>query len=105
MCTSVTAGAVIRSLISTLLAGVVTEMALPSHCITSCLAANVTAPIIKEPAGRVRQVSVHKMITFNAKFTKHKQNKPCFSYLLSNLIVALRALVSIKWLDLMVLNL
>lgn len=50
--TSVTAGAVVRPLISTLLAGVVTEMALPPCGITPLLTVEVTESIIKEPAGQ-----------------------------------------------------
>lgn len=49
---SVTAGAVVRSLISALVAGVVTEMTLPPHGITPRLAADDAAPIIKEPCLR-----------------------------------------------------
>lgn len=50
-CTSVTAGAVVRSLVGTLLAGVVTEMALPPHRVTPLLTADFAASVIKEPAG------------------------------------------------------
>lgn len=48
-CTSGTAGAAVRPLIGTLLAGVVTEVALPPHGVTPRLAADVTASLIKEP--------------------------------------------------------
>lgn len=50
-CTCVTAGAVVRSPISTLVAGVVTAMALPLHGVAPGLAADDTASIINEPAG------------------------------------------------------
>lgn len=50
-CTFVTAGAVVRAFVSTLLAGVVTEMALPPHGIAPLLTADVAASIIKQPAG------------------------------------------------------
>lgn len=62
--TSVTAGAVVRPLISTLLAGVVTEMALPPCGITPLLTVEVTESIIKEPAGQcvVSSVFVYMML-------------------------------------------
>lgn len=51
-CTSVTAGAVVRTLVCALMAGVVTAVALSPHRETPHLAAGVTAAIIKEPAGK-----------------------------------------------------
>lgn len=47
--TSVTAGAVVRSLVVALLAGVVAEVALPTHGVAPLLAKYVTAAIVKEP--------------------------------------------------------
>ena len=45
--TSVTAGAAVRSLVGTFLAGVVTEMALPPHRISALLTADFAASVIK----------------------------------------------------------
>lgn len=55
-CTSVTAGAVVGPLVVALLAGVVTEVALPPHGVAPLLTVDVAASIIKNPAGAGRQV-------------------------------------------------
>lgn len=49
--TSVTAGAVVGALIAALLAGMVTRVALASHCVASLLTARVAASAIKNPVG------------------------------------------------------
>lgn len=55
-CTSVTAGAVVGPLVGALLAGVVTEVALPPHGVAPLLTVDVAASIIKNPVGGVRRI-------------------------------------------------
>lgn len=51
MCTSVTAAAVVGPLVGALLAGVVTEVALPPHGVAPLLTMDGAASIIKNPVG------------------------------------------------------
>lgn len=65
--TSVTAGAVVWSLVSALVAGVVTEMTLSPHRVTSLLTADGAMTIIKEPAGGCdHKQFVHNVHTHDA---------------------------------------
>lgn len=82
--TSVTAGAFVRAFVGALLAGVVTQVALPVHGVTALLTVAVAAPIVKEPAGEhvVHSARVNNAFTIlrfifllirNLKNDKHLQ--------------------------------
>lgn len=80
-CTSVTAGAVVWSLIDTLVAGVVTEVALPPHGVAARLAANVAAAFVKEPVSENDcRKSTLATKAYSISYTVHICNTLCTLY-------------------------